>query len=81
MNSGGKDFTEWTNVTNAKPDFDCHYQSQLPADFGYYNLRLPETLEQQAALASSYGISGFCFYYYWFTGPRGGSSQAGPKRG
>ena len=35
---------------------------------GYYDLRLPETLEQQAALASSYGISGFCFYYYWFNG-------------
>jgi hypothetical protein len=66
----GKGFTEWTSVTRAKPNFGGHYQPQLPADLGFYDLRLPEILHQQADLARSYGIFGFCFYYYWFSGRR-----------
>ena len=64
----GKGFTEWTNVVTAKPRFQGHYQPHLPADLGFYDLRLPEARAAQAELAASYGIHGFCYYHYWFNG-------------
>ena len=64
----GKNFTEWTNVTKAKPLFRRHYQPHIPKDLGYYDLRKPEIRDAQAELAKEYGIEAFCYYHYWFAG-------------
>lgn len=66
----GTGFTEWTNVTKARPLFKGHEQPHLPKDLGFYDLRLPETRAAQARLASTYGIEGFCYWHYWFAGRR-----------
>ena len=64
----GPGFTEWTNVAPARPRFKGHYQPHVPADLGFYDLRLPDTRRDQAALARAHGIDGFVYYHYWFDG-------------
>lgn len=66
----GKGFTEWRNVVASRPLFEGHYQPRLPRDLGFYDLRVPEVREQQAALALGHGIDAFCYYHYWFEGQR-----------
>lgn len=66
----GKGFTDWRSTTLAKPAFHGHYQPRMPADLGYYDLRLAECRIAQAELATRYGIHGFCYYHYWFDGRR-----------
>lgn len=62
----GKGFTEWTNVAQAKSLFKGHYQPRVPADFGFYDLRMPEIREMQAEYARKAGIEGFAYYQYYF---------------
>ncbi len=64
----GEGFTEWSNVAKAKPLFSGHYQPHIPADLGFYDLRLKETRKAQAELAEKYSVNGFCYYHYWFNG-------------
>ncbi len=62
----GKGFTEWTNVGKAKSFYKGHYQPRIPADLGYYDLRVPETRQAQADMAREYGLEGFAYWHYWF---------------
>lgn len=64
----GEGFTEWTNVAKSVPRFKRHHQPQIPADLGFYDLRLEETRIAQAELAKANGVYGFCYYHYWFDG-------------
>src|SRR3954467_6790017 len=66
----GRGFTEWTNTARATPLFRGHYQPHVPADLGFYDLRLPELRAAQAKLAREHGVEGFCYYHYWFAGRR-----------
>jgi glycosyltransferase involved in cell wall biosynthesis len=60
----------WCNTVSAQPNFEGHMQPRLPADLGFYDLGVPETIDAQVALARRFGVYGFCFYYYWFNGRR-----------
>ena len=64
----GKSFTEWTNVTKAKPLLKNHKHPRLPTDLGFYDLRLKENIKAQAEMAKAGGVDAFCLYYYWFNG-------------
>lgn len=66
----GAGFTEWTKVVTAQPLGPDHYQPHIPGDLGFYDLRVPEVREQQAALARRHGVDGFMYYHYWFGGDR-----------
>lgn len=66
----GKGFTEWTNVGKAARMFRGQYQPRVPADLGYYDLRVPEVRAAQAQMAQEHGIEGFCYWHYWFAGKR-----------
>lgn len=62
----GPGFTEWTNAARARPLFRGHLQPTLPADLGFYDLRVPETRQAQSELALSHGVEAFAYWHYWF---------------
>lgn len=64
----GKGFTEWDNVKKSVPLYKGHNQPEIPLDGNYYNLLDPKVQEDQAKLAKEYGVYGFCYYHYWFSG-------------
>ncbi|KYC64648.1 glycosyltransferase WbsX family protein [Heyndrickxia coagulans] len=64
----GKGFTEWVNTKNAKKLFSGHDQPKEPLNDNYYNLADYRTTIWQVELAKKYGVSGFCYYHYWFNG-------------
>lgn len=66
----GLGFTEWSNVRKAKPIYPGHDQPRVPTTLGYYDLVDPNTRARQADLARAHGITGFCYYHYWFHGKR-----------
>ena len=66
----GKGFTDWRNVARARPRFSGHAQPHIPADLGFYDLRLSDTRHAQAAMARASGLAGFCWHHYWFSGRR-----------
>jgi lipopolysaccharide biosynthesis protein len=66
----GKGFTEWTNVKKAQPLYKGHLQPRVPLGEDYYDLSDENELINQMDLAKKYGIDGFCFYHYWFSGKK-----------
>ncbi len=64
----GEGFTEWTNVTRGLVEFTDHHQPRAPANYGFYDLRVPQIQVRQARDAKAAGISAFCYYHYWFDG-------------
>src|SRR3954453_548571 len=66
----GAGFTEWRNVVQARPLFRGHHQPHLPADLGFYDLRVPDTRQEQAEMAEAAGVGGFVYSHYLFGGKR-----------
>jgi len=53
---------------SATPRYKGHYQPHIPADLGFYDLRLRDSRLAQECMANYFGIYGFCYYHYWFNG-------------
>ena len=62
----GRGFTDWESVKTAEAYFPGHREPRVPLHGEYYDLSQKRTMERQARLAQEYGISGFCFYHYYF---------------
>jgi lipopolysaccharide biosynthesis protein len=66
----GAGFTEWRATQRGVSMFPGHLQPMRPADLGYYDLRAPQAMGAQTALARRAGVDAFCVYHYWFDGRR-----------
>jgi hypothetical protein len=63
--SGDSDTSSWLTVASARPIVPGQRQPHVPGDLGFYDLRLAETRHEQARLARSYGVHGFCYDESW----------------
>lgn len=68
--NGSSDFYGYDFSLSAKPHFIGYYQPQLLYDVGFYSLDNADVIYRQIELAKRYGLEGFCFYYYLFSGDR-----------
>ena len=66
----GTGFTEWVNVKRGRKFYPGHYQPREPLHDDYYDLSDIKVLEKHTKLAKKAGISGFCFYQYYFCGKK-----------
>lgn len=66
----GKGFTEWTNVKKATSLFANHVQPRIPLHENYYDLMDKNTIVWQTKIAHEYGVYGFAYYHYWFSGKK-----------
>lgn len=66
----GEGFTEWHNVSRARPLYPSHRQPVLPGRLGFYDLRHRDTLLAQLDLAADIGVDALCHWHYWFGGKR-----------
>lgn len=64
----GNNYTEWDNVKRGKKYKKNQYQPRIPLNNNYYCLLDSSVQEYQSELAMAYGIYGFCYYHYWFSG-------------
>ena len=63
-------FTEWTNVKRAKAIHKKQIQPKIPLNNNYYDLMDKKVVEWQTDLMHQYGVYGFCYFHYWFTGKK-----------
>ena len=64
----GKGFTEWKSVKAAEVIGTGQRQPRIPLNQNYYDLTDNKVFEWQIKAAKEYGVYGFCFYHYWFSG-------------
>jgi hypothetical protein len=64
----GLNYTEWTGVAKAKPNYLGHHQPDLPIDVGFYDLRIEQNMIDQEKMAIKFGVEAFMYYYYDFNG-------------
>ncbi len=61
----GKNWTEWEVLKYARPRFPGHKQPKIPL-WGYEDESEPDIMEKKIKTASSQGIDGFVFDWYWY---------------
>lgn len=61
----GKGWTEWEVLKYSRPRFEGHKMPRVPA-WGYLDESRPEVMEKKIDAATSHGVDGFIFDFYWY---------------